>query len=144
MISLVEYKGFCESLKALIDADQLVMVVHEEHLKKKLRDMPGTVIAAVLPSVRGTGTGDNTVDDNTVLVFVLEYVAKSALTEERELLQYEKTREKIDRIKGEIIERADEGDPLMMFLNRESIEIEPEWNIAGAYNGWSVAFSFER
>ncbi len=144
MINLNDYKQFCESLQIKIGANRFVMVVQEEHLKKKLRDEPGVVLVAVFPSVLGKGSEDNTGDDNTVLVFVLEYTAKSGMTNDLEIESYERTRVMIDKIKTEIISQANKGDNLMQFLNRQSIVIEPEWNIAGSYNGWSITFNFER
>lgn len=144
MINLNDYKQFCENLQIKIGANRFVMVVQEEHLKKKLRDDPGVVLVAVFPSVLGKGSEDNTGDDNTVLVFVLEYTAKSGMTNDLEIESYERTRVMIDKIKTEIISQANKGDDLMQFLNRQSIVIEPEWNIAGSYNGWSITFNFER
>ena len=41
MVNLSEYKDYCTGLLELIGADELVMVVQEEHLKKRLRDETG-------------------------------------------------------------------------------------------------------
>lgn len=143
MVKLSDLRDYCNSLMALVGADRLVMAVQEEHLKKKLRDDPGVVLAAVYPSVVGVGRADNTGDNNTVLLFVLEFAGKSSMTEDKEMECYERLQVMAGVIRDKIILDADDGNELMMFLDRESIEIEPEWNIAGNFIGWSVAFSFE-
>lgn len=143
MINLGEYKGYCSELMELIGADRLVMVVQEEHLKKKLRDDSGVILAAVYPSAGSTGSEDSMGDNNTVLLFVLEYAGKVSISPENEFESYERLQGLAGKIQRKLIEDADRGHYLLRYLDRVSIEIEPEWNIAGSYNGWSVAFSFE-
>lgn len=144
MVNLSEYKEYCGELMELIGADQLVMVVQEEHLKKRLRDTGGVILAAVYPSVGSTGSEDSMGDNNTVLLFVLEYSGKVSISPEDEFGSYERLQVMAGKIRERLIGDADRGSVLLRCLDRASIEIEPEWNIAGAYNGWSVAFSFER
>ncbi len=143
MVNLNDYKEYSEELLEVIGADRLVMVVQEEHLKKRLRDDTGIILAVVYPSIVGTGNADNTRDNNTVLLFVLEYAGKSTMTDSSEFDSYEKLQALAGMIKDKIIADSDGGHELMMNLDRTSIEIEPEYNIAGSYNGWLVAFSFE-
>lgn len=143
MIKLSDFRVYCEGLARLIGVDRLVMIVQEEHLKKKLRDDPGVILAVVYPSVVGNGSADNTRDSNTVLLFVLESTGKSSITEEKEVACYERLQVMAGRIRDKIIGDSDEGIEPLTFLDRESIEIDPEWNIAGSFNGWSVTFSFE-
>lgn len=52
MVNLSEYKDYCTDLLKLIGADELVMVVQEEHLKKRLRDETGVIMVAVYPDNR--------------------------------------------------------------------------------------------
>lgn len=144
MMGLSEYREYCTGLLELIGAGQLVMVVQEEHLKKKLRDEPGVILAAVYPSSGSTGSEDNMGDNNTILLFVLEYAGKSSMSSEEEFESYERLQGLAGRIRDRLIEDSDAGHELLRDLDRASIEVEPEWNIAGAYNGWSVAFGLER
>ena len=72
MVNLSEYKDYCTGLLELIGADELVMVVQEEHLKKRLRDETGVIMVAVYPTIGSTGREDNMGDNNTILLVVLE------------------------------------------------------------------------
>ena len=64
MVNLSEYKDYCTGLLELIGADELVMVVQEEHLKKRLRDETGVIMVAVYPTIGSTGSEDNMGDNN--------------------------------------------------------------------------------
>nr|DAQ93324.1 MAG TPA: hypothetical protein [Caudoviricetes sp.] len=143
MVNLSEYKDYCTSLLKLIGADELVMVVQEEHLKKRLRDETGVIMVAVYPTIGSTGSEDNMGDNNTILLFVLEYAGKTSVSRDNEFESYERLQGLAGKIRDKLIEDSDAGHNLLRNLDRTSIEIEPEWNIAGAYNGWSIAFSFE-
>ena len=143
MVNLSENKDYCTDLLKLIGADELVMVVQEEHLKKRLRDETGVIMVAVYPTIGSTGNEDNMGDNNTILLFVLEYAGKTSVSRDNEFESYERLQGLAGKIRDKLIEDSDAGHSLLRNLDRASIEIEPEWNIAGAYNGWSVAFSFE-
>ena len=143
MVNLSEYKDYCTDLLKLIGADELVMVVQEEHLKKRLRDETGVIMVAVYPTIGSTGNEDNMGDNNTILLFVLEYAGKTSVSRDNEFESYERLQGLAGKIRDKLIKDSDAGHNLLRNLDRPSIEIEPEWNIAGAYNGWSIAFSFE-
>lgn len=143
MVNLSEYKDYCTGLLELIGADELVMVVQEEHLKKRLRDETGVIMVAVYPTIGSTGNEDNMGDNNTILLFVLEYAGKTSVSRDNEFESYERLQGLAGKIRDKLIEDSDAGHNLLRNLDRASIEIEPEWNIAGVYNGWSIAFSFE-
>ena len=143
MVNLSEYKDYCTDLLKLIGADELVMVVQEEHLKKRLRDETGVIMVAVYPTIGSTGNEDNMGDNNTILLFVLEYAGKTSVSRDNEFESYERLQGLAGKIRDKLIKDSDAGHNLLRNLDRVSIEIEPEWNIAGAYNGWSIAFSFE-
>lgn len=120
------------------------MVVHEDHLKKRLRDEPGMILVAVYPSIQGTGTEDNTGVLQTMLFFVLEYAGKQDMTPENEIDSYDRMLAAVEVIREQILRDAGNGLEMLRGLERESIVIEPEWNVAGSYNGWSIGFSVER
>lgn len=143
MVNLSEYKDYCTDLLKLIRADELVMVVQEEHLKKRLRDETGVIMVAVYPTIGSAGSEDNMGDNNTILLFVLEYAGKASVSRDNEFESYERLQGLAGKIRDKLIEDSDAGHKLLRNLDRASIEIEPEWNITGAYNGWSIAFSFE-
>lgn len=132
MVNLSEYKDYCTGLLELIGADELVMVVQEEHLKKRLRDETGVIMVAVYPTIGSTGNEDNMGDNNTILLFVLEYAGKASVSRDNEFESYERLQGVAGKIRDKLIEDSDAGHNLLRNLDRASIEIEPEWNIAGA------------
>ena len=131
MVNLSEYKDYCTGLLELIGADELVMVVQEEHLKKRLRDETGVIMVAVYPTIGSTGNEDNMGDNNTILLFVLEYAGKTSVSRDNEFESYERLQGLAGKIRDKLIEDSDAGHNLLRNLDRASIEIEPEWNIAG-------------
>lgn len=142
MLNLTTYKELCDKLVEVIAADRLVLVVIEDHLKKKLQGATGTIFAAVYPSCVLAGESDNVVDINSVLFYVLMPSTPVAQTDGTEIQQYVSLQQKINAIRDYIITTADQGDPVLQFINRESVLIDPAWNIAGGYNGYSLAFDF--
>ena len=129
MVNLSEYKDYCTGLLELIGADELVMVVQEEHLKKRLRDETGVIMVAVYPTIGSTGNEDNMGDNNTILLFVLEYTGKTSVSRDNEFESYERLQGLAGKIRDRLIEDSDAGHNLLRNLDRASIEIEPEWNI---------------
>lgn len=143
MVRLNDFKQYFEALSAEIGLCFL-MVVLEEHLRKKLPGKTGTIMALVYPSAKGMGVADNTVDENICLLYVLENGIKTGMTDEMEFKMYERLQKTIDSIKSRLITDADVNHPLLQGLERDNLEIEPEWNVAGGYNGYSIVFSFKK
>ncbi|WP_303181738.1 hypothetical protein [uncultured Butyricimonas sp.] len=143
MVKLNDFKLYFEALAAEMGL-YFLMVVMEEHLRKKLQGKTGTIMALVYPSATGTGSADNTVDENVCLLYVLENGTKAGMTEDMEFEMYERLQEVIDNIKSKLIIASDENHPLLRELERGRLEIEPEWNVAGGYNGYSIVFSFKK
>lgn len=144
MVKLKDYKLYCEMLGKLTGSSKMIMVVHEDHLKKRLRDEPGMILVAVYPSIQGTGTEDNTGVLQTMLVFLLEYAGKQDMTPENEIDSYDRMLAAVEVIREQILKDAGNGLEMLRGLERESIVIEPEWNVAGSYNGWSIGFSVKK
>lgn len=143
MVKLNDLRQYFEALAAEMGL-YFFMVVMEEHLRKKLSGKTGIVMALVYPSATGTGMADNTVDENICLLYVLENGTKAGMTEDIEFKMYEHLQGLIDGVKTRLIDAADENHPLLRELERGSLEIEPEWNVAGGYNGYSIVFSFKK
>lgn len=143
MIKLTELKEYFDAIAAKYAMDPIYVVL-EEHLKKALNGKPGLIMAVVYPSHHVTGVADNTWDENICIVYLLEYTSKPNSTQESEFQSYAAMQGIADEIKDKLIADADSNHRLLLHLNRESIEIEPEWNVAGGYNGYSVGFSFKR
>lgn len=143
MVNLSEYKDYCTDLLKLIGADELVMVVQEEHLKKRLRDETGVIMVAVYPTIGSTETRITWEIITRFFCSCWNMPGKlpcHGITSSRVMNVYNGL---AGKIRDKLIKDSDAGHNLLRNLDRASIEIEPEWNIAGAYNGWSIAFSFE-
>ena len=73
MVSLKSiYRNYFKQLCTEIRIDKMVIVVQEEHLRKKLAGLTGTILAVVYPSGTGPEKADNISDINTCLLFILE------------------------------------------------------------------------
>ena len=118
MVNLSEYKDYCTDLLKLIGADELVMVVQEEHLKKRLRDETGVIMVAVYPTIGSTGNEDNMGDNNTILLFVLEYAGKASVSRDNEFESYERLQGLAGKIRDKLIEDSDAGHNLLGNLDR--------------------------
>lgn len=142
MIRIDALRNYCNGLGVLISADKVLYVVREDHLQRKLAGAAGLFLCVVLPSAQTTGGADAVVDVNTVLLYVLRNHVKADSTDESELDDYAAMQYLASSIKLCIIADADAQTPPMAFLDRRSITIDPEWNVAGGYNGYSITFEF--
>lgn len=142
MISINTLRNYFNVLGQAISAERTVYVVQDDHLQKKLRGEKGIFFCVVLPSASGQGSADNSSDRNTMMLFVIQFGNKSDTTDESELSDFASLQQKIVLIRNRIIEDADKQIMPMTYLDRSSIEIDPQWNIAGGYFGYSLTLSF--
>ena len=142
MISIENLRVACEALHHRSGTDSLVFVVREEHLQKRLAGRSGTFFVVVLPSAEGSGRPDNTTDINTLMIMILRNQSKSEATSESELSLFSDLQKIILMIKDQILSDASCYLQPWGFLDHASIEIDPEWNVAGGYHGYSLALSF--
>lgn len=142
MVNLNEYRQYFGQICTELGIDKMVMVVQEEHLRKRLPGQTGTILAVVYPSASGTGEADNVADINTCLLFVLENNNKSESDPDKEFACYVRLQDIAIRIKQNLVDDSDDNHPIFRELDRQSFLIEPEWNIAGSYIGYSISFSF--
>lgn len=143
MVDLNEYRTYFGQLCPELGIGKMVMVVQEEHLRKKLPGLNGTILALVYPSGSGCGEQDNVADVNTCLLFVLENSNKSDSDPDQEFTCYSRLLQIASGIKKRIIEDSGGNHPLFTELDMQSFQIDPEWNIAGSYVGYSIVFGFK-
>lgn len=143
MVNLKLYRNYFKQLCTEIRIDKMVMVVQEEHLRKKLAGLTGTILAVVYPSGTGAGEADNISDINTCLLFILENNNKTESDPEKEFNCYLHLQSITEAIKQSIVNDAEYNRLLFRDLDRQSFQIEPEWNIAGSYIGYSLSFCFK-
>lgn len=142
MVNLNEYRDYFGQICSGLGIDKIVMVVQEEHLRKRLPGQAGTILAVVYPSGTGTGEPDNIADTNTCLLFVLQNNNKTESDPEKEFDNYATLQKIAIHIKQRLIDDSDNNYPLFRELDHESFQIDPEWNIAGSYIGYSISFNF--
>lgn len=141
MVSNNELKTYCEGLKTLIDADRSVYVVREDHLQKKLQGKAGLFLAVVFPSFQGSGSTDNYADVSTCLLYILQNASKSNLTDEEEFTLYDNLQGKASLVQQQLLNDAQSNVYPVGQLELSSVTVDPEWNIAGSYFGYSITFS---
>lgn len=141
MISIDTLCNYFDALGEEISATRTIYVVQDDHLQKKLRGEKGIFFCVVLPSASGLGSADNFSDQNTLMLFVLKFINKSDTTDESELSDFSSLQQKILAIRNRIIADADKQIMPMSFLDRSSMDIDPQWNVAGGYLGYSLTLS---
>ena len=144
MVGLKEYKEYFQIVMEMAYFDHIRFVVQEEHLKKRLKDLTGVVFAVVYPDASGTGSADNVSDMNSCLLFILENLNKTDTDEEEEFNAYARLQGMASRLKVRIIEDSSDHRFFLTQLDVESFSIEPVWNIAGSYIGYSISFDFKK
>jgi predicted protein tyrosine phosphatase len=142
MISVTQLQSVLTALKTACDFDYALLVATEDHIIKRLRDRTGTVLAMTYPSVDDDSKGiDNIADVDTIFVWVIEKINPSDVDETNEPAHYEKMRGKISDIKNYLRGKKLEGCNLLQFINENSFHIDPEYQIFGGWNGYSLSFT---
>jgi len=144
MVGLKEYKEYFTIIMEAAYFDHIKFVVQEEHLKKRLKDLTGVVFAVVYPDASGTGSADNVSDLNSCLLFILENLNKTDTDDEEEFNAYARLQGMASRLKVRIIKDSADYRFFLTELDIESFSIEPVWNIAGSYIGYSISFDFKK
>ncbi|WP_321424861.1 hypothetical protein [uncultured Bacteroides sp.] len=121
--------------------DKCVLAVKEDHLQKKITDMPGVVLCANFPDAEMQREhADKYSEDNIILLMLLEKVNAGEQTEEQELQHYAKMQTIIQKIKEIIGQRYFNCDELR---TGHKIRTEWEYNVYGGFNGLSIALTLE-
>jgi len=148
MIPVRDYDTYCRSLVTRIpDIDDYALVVSEDHLVKKLKDKTGIILAAVIPSADPSSPDpDNLKEYNICYIFVVDKPDHTNVTDNSELTSYENLQNAITDVKERML--ADKVDTsmectLMHRLDEDSLHTDPEYNIFGGYNGYSLSFRVE-
>ncbi|WP_162343227.1 hypothetical protein [Cyclobacterium salsum] len=143
MIGIKDFNALCAEWVATIPAlEGHHLVAQDNHAINSLKDERGIQLVAVIPSANASGRDPSSlVDDHSTYLFVID---KGWTDQQKgeQLDQYEKTQEIILAIREEILESFEEGCGPFWRLQAESINIDPEFNIFGGWNGWSMLLSF--
>lgn len=142
MIGIREYAIYMQQVVDEIPAlKEMIMVAEDNHAINRLKDKPGMILAAVIPNSQGTGDVGMSSHRQTGYLFVIEKRSNDA-TQQKEIDQYGRTQDAMLAVRSKIEEDAENGCSPFTRLEISSIGIEPEFNIFGGWNGWSMLFTF--
>jgi hypothetical protein len=143
MIGIKDFNALCAGWVAAIPGlDGHHLVAQDNHAIHSLKDERGIQLVAVIPSANASGRDPSSlVDEHSTYLFVIDKGWTDQQKDEQ-LDQYEKTQEIILAIREEILGSFEEGCGPFWRLQADSISIDPEFNIFGGWNGWSMLLSF--
>ena len=146
MIKIRDFNNYCSHLKDAVPAiGEYILAATEDHLIKKIKDKTGIVLASVIPSADpDSGSVDNIRENNITFLFVIKKHDPSSITDATELNNYEETQNALSLVKQQILtDKADYANyPFLYELDTNSIHTDPENNVFGGYNGWSISLEF--
>lgn len=149
MISIRTFNDYFNNYLSLIsEIDHFVLVAQEDHLVKKLsKNKSGVILAAVMPASDANSPDlDNIADTNTALLFILEKTDKTSVTDATELTHYEKlqniAKDVYAQLRADALNYRLDRCHFMHYFNQDSVHVDPEYNLFGGYNGYSMSFEF--
>ena len=146
MIKIRDFDAWCLHLKNDIPTiDHYILAATEESLSKKIADKSGIILAAVIPSADPDSESiDNIKEVNISYLFIIKKLGSSDKTPEAELSLYEETQDALNLVKKQIlIDKADYANyPFLYELDPNTIHTDPENNVFGGYDGWSISLEF--
>ncbi len=146
MVPIRTFDTYCKHLQTVIPAiTSYIFAATEDHLVKKIKDKAGVIMAVVIPSANpASGSDDALKESNTTFIFVVKKLNAENRNDATELNHFEETQNAITAIKNRLI--ADKADyanyPYLYQLNEKAIHTDPEFNIFGGYDGWSISLEF--
>lgn len=142
MIGIREFDNICKGWVHSIDGlEGHVLVAQDNHAVNALKDRVGVQLVAVIPSSNRDGRQNRGVDDNTTYLFIISK-GWTGQTRDEELDQYETTQNIIISIREAIEEGNASGCGPFWRLQTSSFSVDPEFNIFGGWNGWSMLLTF--
>ncbi|GHB44391.1 hypothetical protein [Mongoliitalea lutea] len=142
MIEIKRFASFLDELKTDVQGlEDYHLVAVDTHAVNRLKSKTGVQLVAVIPNAQRSGRVGASEDMNSSIFFVIEKANPSA-ARTAEIDQYDKTQQIIIEIRSIIEEAAEEGCWPFWRLEPGSITIDPEYNIFGGWNGWSMQFTF--
>jgi len=143
MIGIREFNSICKKWVDDIEGlDGHYLVAQDNHAVNSLRDDRSIRLVAVIPSATASGSDPSSIkDEHSILLFVINKGWTDQTTAE-ELDQYEKTQQIILEVRQNILESFEDGCGPFWRLSSDNISIDPEFNIFGGWNGWSMSLLF--
>jgi hypothetical protein len=142
MITIAELDTEMNAIREAFPAiEHYIRVVTEDQATARLHDRAGPCLVVTLPSFQQTGDAANPSGQHAILLWIVEKPDSDA-TEQEERDQYARLQTLIVTVKEYIRERQETGCSIWWRLNISSINIDPEYNVFGGFNGWMMALNF--
>ena len=142
MMTVTRFDQICRAWVDLFPTlDGYVRVVTESQAVTKLSDRRGIQLVAVLPSY---GRGGNAVTPRrtqTALFWIVEKAVPDNV-DTKELDQQQRTQDLILKLEAHILNEQENGCSDWNRLEVSSMQIDPERNIFGGWNGYYLTFEF--
>jgi len=143
MISISTYKQFMNPILDNIQADEIIYVVSQTHIVKKIKDKAGIILVFTYPKAKSdSDTVDNIQEKNECFAFILKKHTDD-VTEDEEINNYETLQEIARQAKQWLIDKRYDFENEIGVLEVKSFNTEPEYRIFGGYSGWSIGFEIE-
>jgi len=142
MMTVTRFDQICQAwVAAYSELSGYVRVVTESKATEKLSDRTGIQLVAVLPSYGRTGTSVTPKRTQTALFYVVEKAVPDA-DDAQELSLHQRTQDLIGKLEKRIMSEQEDGCSDWQRLEVASIQIDPEQNIFGGWNGFYMTFDF--
>ena len=144
MIPVTDIQQLATDIQTYVGGiDDTVIAADERHLSKRLNDKKGKVLAVSLPASDSSALDVNNYSDrNNIFMFILEKKHPD-MNEVEELEHYQEMQVIAKGIKEFIIDQKEAGSEFFAFANESRIRTEPEYNVFGVYNGYSIGFELK-
>lgn len=141
-MTVTRFDQICQAwVAAFPELAGYVRVVTESQATAKLGDRRGIQLVAVLPSYGRTGTALTPRRTQTALFWIVEKAVPDN-TDSKELDQQQRTQDLVRKLEAKIMDEQENGCSDWNRLEIDSIDINPEQNIFGGWNGWYMTFQF--
>lgn len=120
--------------------DETLFAATEPHLSKKISDKSGVVLGITIPPASSGSLNEDTLSDRSrIILFVLEkFDASNRETEE--LAHWDKMAGIAKEVRNILLDLQVEGNELLEELKEQGMRTEPEYQLFGKFNGYSIGF----
>lgn len=136
-----EYIALANEIASRVsDIDDTVFASTEPHLSKKISDKRGVILAISIPPANsGSLNEDNLSDRSRIILFVLEKFDISN-SDAKELEHWDKMGIIAKSVRRVLLAMQEENHALLEEFKEQTIRTEPEYQMFGNKNGYSIGF----
>lgn len=136
-----EYQALANLIKERCEQiAETAFAATEPHLSKKISDKSGVVLAITIPPANsGSLNEDNLSDRSRIILFLLEKF-DSSNSDSEELTHWDKMANITKEVRRVLLDLQFEGHELLTEFREQGMRTEPEYQLFGKYNGYSIGF----